>query len=157
MCISFGVIVLSFFDFSPLLNEAILAVIGTFFFTLTCGYAFGMPYAKKVIMKRLQFGLNRLINLIPEFYRPLLKHFDKLSLGTLTRMIRERGSSTVSLLSDVFLKHVRRLNYDFLYKDEKWRSKRVGNFVYELTEYDFKSKRKVDAEDPAKGFYEICG
>lgn len=152
MLISVAGVVASFFEWSEVFNEKILTVIGTLGLTISLGYALGMPKVKKYLQGKINDTLNDLVQLVPDFYRPLLKRFRKLELRVLERMIRERGASTVSLLSDVFLKHVRRLNYSSLYSDGEWVAKRIGNFVYELTDYDFKKKQQTNSEDEKKSF-----
>ena len=38
----------------------------------------------------------------------------------------------LSLTQDVFMKHIRSLNYDTIYNDEKWENRRIMNALYEL-------------------------
>lgn len=124
--------------------------------TLGLGYIVGMPIIKKKLKQKAIDNIDKIVNMVPKFYRPFLKHFRSIKLGILERMLRERGSSAVSLLSDVFLKHVRRLNYNSIYKDADWNFKRIGNFVYELTEYDFKAKQNLEGKDNSKGFMQYA-
>jgi hypothetical protein len=121
--------------------EKVLLVAGSILFTISTLCIAALPYLKKKIKLKAKNVLADLMMLIPPFYRPLIKRFETIRLGIIQRMLRERSSSAVTLLSDVFLKHVRRLNYNSIYQDPRWLYKRISNFIYELTEYDFKAKR----------------
>lgn len=69
---------------------------------------------------------------IPE---PLLEDiltFQKLDVSLVQRMIKDRITSTSVMINDVFLKQVRRLNYDLFYSKDKLKNKRITATVYKL-------------------------
>jgi predicted acylesterase/phospholipase RssA len=122
-------------------TEKVLLIVGSILLTISTLCIVGLPLLKKTIKIKAKTVLADLMKLIPPFYRPLIKRFETIPLGIVQRMLRERSSSAVTLLSDVFLKHVRRLNNNSIYEDSRWLYKRISNFIYELTEYDFKATR----------------
>jgi predicted acylesterase/phospholipase RssA len=89
----------------------------------------------------------KLLALIPKFYQQKLSalDIDQLSLHRLEPLITDRLNSLVTLLMEVFLKVVRRLNYNVLYQDEQYAYKRIDNRIKELTEEDF-LKRHADKD-----------
>lgn len=58
-------------------------------------------------------------------------------------LLLDRFNSLISLLMNVFLKVVRRLNYDKMYEDEKWKYRRISNLIYELTEKDYRQDEQT--------------
>lgn len=52
-------------------------------------------------------------------------------------LLLDRINSLKSLLMDVFLKVIRRLNYNQLYKNVLYKYRRISNLIYELTEDDY--------------------
>lgn len=94
--------------------------------------------------KNLDFYYNRLS----------LLHIEKLSVRRVEPLILDRLNSILTLLLDVFLKVVRRLNYAKVYEDETWQYRRMSNLIRELTEEDFTDPAKkptgpVETADPA--------
>jgi hypothetical protein len=47
-------------------------------------------------------------------------------------MVELRATSLVALASSVFMKRIRGLIYGIVYRDEKFKDKRVSNLIYEL-------------------------
>lgn len=66
-----------------------------------------------------------------EFLEPLGK-LAKLKLFVYQNLLMNRFNSVLMLTMNVFLKHVRRLNYKVLYSDDSWKNRRIMNAVYEL-------------------------
>jgi predicted acylesterase/phospholipase RssA len=99
---------------------------------------------KKLVSHLWQFIQNK----IPPFYWQKLSAFklDELSIHRAEPLLFDRLNSLISLLLDVFLKVVRRLNYNILYSDDRLRFRRMSNLIKELTEEDYtnRSKRPVD-------------
>lgn len=95
--------------------------------------------------------LTRVTKLIPQFYIDKLKALKvlKLSAHRFEPLVMDRVNSLLTLLADVFLKVVRRLNYNALYEDHRYTYRRISNLVQELTRYDFESKR-ARAKSPGK-------
>jgi len=113
---------------------------------LTITIYFLINYPGKTILKIAKYLGNK----IPGFLKEKIKYFKKLQLQLLLRMMIERGTSGKKLISEIFLKQIRRLNYDLFYKDESLINRRSTALIYELTEDQFKhgkSDEKVnDAE-----------
>ncbi len=55
-----------------------------------------------------------------------------LDVGLVRRMISERITSTVKMVNDIFLKQIRRLNYDLLYSKAELRNRVITSTVYQL-------------------------
>ncbi|MCB0696486.1 MAG: patatin-like phospholipase family protein [Chitinophagaceae bacterium] len=86
---------------------------------------------------------------IPEFYRQklgLLK-IEEISVHRAEPLLHDRLNSLITLLMDVFLKVVRRLNYYKLYEDDRYTYRRISNLIKEMTKMDFDIKLKRRAED----------
>jgi len=102
--------------------------------------------AKMILVKKANNFLGsipgRIKSVIPEFFYERLMVFDldKLSLHRLEPLIINRIKSLATLLMDVFLKIVRRQNYDQLYNNNIYAYKRASNLVQELTKADFNEK-----------------
>ena len=58
--------------------------------------------------------------------------FQRLDIGLIQRMLTERMTSTVKMVSEVFLKQIRRLNYSLIYATEDYINKVITSTVYEL-------------------------
>ncbi|MBX2828615.1 MAG: patatin-like phospholipase family protein [Flavobacteriaceae bacterium] len=58
--------------------------------------------------------------------------FQNLEVGLLQRMLTERLTSGAKMINDVFLKQIRRLNYNMLYNEEGLEDKRITSTVYQL-------------------------
>jgi predicted acylesterase/phospholipase RssA len=96
----------------------ILTVIGLILTILT---ALGMVWVKSAFK-----------NAIPAELIDDVGAFTKLDVALVKRMIIERLTSTLKMVNDVFLKQVRRLNYDLLYSSEKYKHKAITSTVYQL-------------------------
>jgi hypothetical protein len=69
---------------------------------------------------------------VPEALQSDVLSFENLGVGLLKRMLVDRMSSTFIMVYDVFLKQIRRLNYEILYMLEELDHKRMTSTVYEL-------------------------
>jgi len=78
-----------------------------------------------------------IIRMVPKFMKDKIVRFQNLKLRLIQRMFEERGTSSLKMISDIFLKQIRRLNYDLLYKDECLKNRRITTLIYELTEDQF--------------------
>ena len=58
--------------------------------------------------------------------------FEKLDIGLIKRMLTERMTSSVKMISEVFLKQIRRLNYNLIYSKPAFENKIITSTVYEL-------------------------
>ncbi|MBU2951074.1 patatin-like phospholipase family protein [Tamlana agarivorans] len=58
--------------------------------------------------------------------------FQKLDISLVQRMLSERLTSAMSMINDVFLKQMRRLNYDLFYSKDALKNKRITATIYKL-------------------------
>lgn len=86
-----------------------------------------MVYFLGMFLKRLPLRFE-----VPEsFLRPLSKLL-RLEFGVYHNLVANRVNSTLKLINEVFLKHIRRLNYRVLYRDASWKNRVIMNAIYEL-------------------------
>lgn len=76
---------------------------------------------------------------------PLL---DSLKFGDVATLLANRGKSVMQLASSVFMKHVRRLNYRSVFRNDAWKYRRIMNAIYHL--YTFKP---TGADAPVRNGY----
>lgn len=116
--------------------------------------------AKMVLIGKAKKGLSQLLSNLEQkikekkldFYYDRLSKLDigRLSVRRAEPLLMDRLNSLLSLLLDVFLKVVRRLNYAKVYDNEDWQYRRMSNLIRELTEEDFTSPVK-QPNKPAEG------
>ncbi|WP_149304449.1 patatin-like phospholipase family protein [Pareuzebyella sediminis] len=58
--------------------------------------------------------------------------FQRLDIGLIQRMLIDRFTSAMTMINDVFLKQMRRLNYDLFYSKDELKNKRITATVYKL-------------------------
>lgn len=82
------------------------------------------------------FTLSKVRNLfkknVPEPLLDDILTFQKLDITLVQRMLTERATSAIKMINDVFLKQMRRLNYDLFYSKSSLNHKRLTTTVYEL-------------------------
>lgn len=76
----------------------------------------------------------------------------KLDIGSLSvhrakPLVLDRLNSLLSLLLNVFLKVVRRLNYNIIYNDDRFRFRRIGTLIRKLTREDFQAQAGRPSKD----------
>jgi len=89
--------------------------------------------------------LSVLINLMGRFLKSVPKRFHvpdlfvkplarlmKLKVLVYENLLFNRVNSLLKLAGDVFLKHVRKLNYSMIYENESWKNRSIMNAIYEL-------------------------
>jgi len=78
-----------------------------------------------------------------EFYVQKLSALDlgAVSLHRARPLLLDRLNSVLTLLFSVFLKVVRRLNYNLVYTDERWDYRRIANLIHKLTPGDYAGPR----------------
>jgi predicted acylesterase/phospholipase RssA len=83
-------------------------------------------------------------NKVPPFYLRKLSalNLKTLSIHRIQPLLFDRINSLVSLLLDVFLKVVRRLNYNIVYTDDRLHFRRISTLIRELTEEDYANRSK---------------
>ncbi|MDD5695423.1 MAG: patatin-like phospholipase family protein [Bacteroidales bacterium] len=70
---------------------------------------------------------------IPDFFMRRLGRFTRMKFGVYETLIKNRISSVQSMVSDVFMKQVRRQEYGRVYNDQLWNPRLIMNAIYELT------------------------
>lgn len=134
----------------PILISAILLISGfrnrpsTWF--LITGGAFGMlaviAIAVKISIGKLENWVlqkwNWIMSIVPGFMKNKLVHFETLKLRLIQRMLEERCTSAMKMINNIFLKQIRRLNYNLFYKDEDLKNRRITTLIYELTKEQYK-------------------
>lgn len=128
------------------------------FYTGLCLGLTAMPVVllivKRFLITRLSkiqdYGL-KFFNKIPPYFRERFSTFkiEDISVHRAEPLLLDRFGSLISLLMDVFLKVVRRLNYNALYEDETFKYRRISNLIKELTEEDFNQaggRRRAETE-----------
>ncbi len=103
------------------------------------------------IKKKIAQMLHALEKKIPSFYFKKLSKLkiEELSVHRAQPLIMDRLNSLVTLLMDVFLKVVRRLNYYKLYNNNNFKYRRISNLIKELTEMDFNANVLRRQQDQA--------
>ncbi len=76
------------------------------------------------------------------FMKPLGKLL-KVRFGIYENLILNRSNSLLKMTSEVFLKHIRRLNYNKIYQDKSWRNRRIMNAIYELRHEEERLRKKI--------------
>lgn len=130
--------------------------------TLIGGSAFGTLAAIALILKFYiskyeHRGLKlwkRLMGLIPGFISEKLHYFQDLKIRLVQRMLEERGSSAAKMIGEIFLKQIRRLNYNLFYKDDDLKNRRITALIYELTKKQY-HEGESDEKDDSKKFKQI--
>lgn len=80
-----------------------------------------------------------------------LGYFFTIPVASFSQMIRARVESTGIMVSDVFLKQIRRMWYDKLYEDKHWENRRVSVLIYELSKDHYKvTEARIEKEEDGK-------
>lgn len=111
--------------------------------------------AKLIMLRRMRRVLGRLRKFLLEknpymdFYLEKLSglRLGELSLHRARPLLVDRINSLLSLVSAVFLKVVRRLNYNLVYTDDRWRYRRIGNLINTLTRQDYEAQSRRPTEE----------
>ena len=90
---------------------------------------------------------------VPKFFIQRVKHFSNLKFGIYETLIKNRVSSVVSMVSEVFMKQIRRQEYGRVYNEEGWKTRLVMNAVYELTEEQTLYRNKEDGDIHSKDLH----
>lgn len=105
------------------------------FWTFVTGFFASLLF----LMSGLSFFLSNIFNWllkkfsVPDFFMKRLGHFTRLKFGVYETLIMNRISSVQSMVSDVFMKQVRRQEYGRVYNDRMWNPRLIMNAIYELT------------------------
>jgi len=79
------------------------------------------------------------------FTKPLSKLL-KVQFAEYENMILNRSNSLLKMTNEVFLKHIRRLNYNKIFQDKSWKNRRIMNGIYELRLEEEKLRTRIENE-----------
>lgn len=72
-----------------------------------------------------------------------LSSLTRLRFGDIATLVANRVSSVLMLTTTVFMKHIRRMDYRSIYKDDSWTNRCIMNGVYELRPNETWEKKKL--------------
>jgi predicted acylesterase/phospholipase RssA len=139
LIISFGLLISGFMNM-----PSVGLFIGGGAMAMFALFAIALKYFIGKMEERSLHFWSWMMGMVPKFMKGKLKRFQNLKLRLIQRMIEERGTSSLIMISDIFLKQIRRLNYDLLYKDESLKNRRITALIYELTEEQY---QKGDSDE----------
>lgn len=84
---------------------------------------------KKLVIDKFRATFKKIV---PEALIDEVTSFQKLDIRLIKRMLTERMTSTAKMVSEIFLKQIRRLNYNLIYSKEEDDNKLITCTVYEL-------------------------
>lgn len=98
---------------------------------------------------------------VPEPLLDDILSFQKLDISLIQRMLTDRFSSAMTLINDVFLKQIRRLNYDLFYSKKELEHRRITATIYKLngkqTPYSKGNDFNSDiTPKPSKALESVC-
>lgn len=79
-----------------------------------------------------------------------VEQFAQLSLNQVKKMVINRWTSAMLMINEIFLRQIRRLNFDLLYKSSKFTNRRITSTVYQL---NGKQNSLTDAKQEEKADY----
>lgn len=72
-----------------------------------------------------------------------------LQVGDIATLVANRVNSVLMLTTSVFMKHIRRLEYDRIYNDPAWKNRNITNTVYELRQSERWESKIKEGKLPA--------
>lgn len=90
---------------------------------------------------------SRITKMIPPFFLKQLTFLDDLKISLLKRMLEDRISSSIKMVNEIFLKQIRRLNYQLFYAAESLKNRRALVLIYQLTKGDYKESKSNEIGD----------
>lgn len=96
-------------------------------------------WAVNKLSSKIKMTVQKLIGSNFEFYKSKVGPLSiaRVPFGTLSVLAKDRILSLSILMQEVFLKVVRRLNYNKLYEDSDYKLRRISTLIRGLTEQDF--------------------
>ncbi|NRD20023.1 patatin-like phospholipase family protein [Winogradskyella eckloniae] len=88
---------------------------------------------KTSLIAKLKVLFNKTV---PEPLVDKVVSFKELDVNLVKSMIINRLTSSATMISDVFLKQIRRINYDFFYSKNDYKNKRITATIYKLNGVD---------------------
>ncbi|MCO6359147.1 patatin-like phospholipase family protein [Roseivirga pacifica] len=119
-------------------NRVTLLVVLAWVSSIPSAILWGLWLLSKLSLKLLAITFDFLHDsLLPSFLRGKLGYFSRLRFSLLSRILKERLSSGVKMVNEVFLKQIRRLNYNLFYAKGELENRRITSLIYELTRDEF--------------------
>lgn len=84
---------------------------------------------------------------VPDFFTNKLRFFTRMRFGVYETLVTNRISSVISMVTEVFMKQVRRQEYARVYNDAAWKPRLIMNAIYELS-----SVKKKETDENEKSF-----
>lgn len=96
-------------------------------------------WAIKKVSNKIKSSVEKLVGPNFDFYKSKIGPLSiaRVPFGTLSVLLKDRIVSLSILMQEVFLKVVRRLNYNKLYVDNDYKLRRISTLIKCLTEEDF--------------------
>ncbi|PKQ67944.1 hypothetical protein BZG01_06155 [Labilibaculum manganireducens] len=86
-------------------------------------------YLKSDVLRKVKSVFEKNV---PEELLDEVMSFQRLDIDLVKRMLIERATSGAKMVSDVFLKQIRRLNYNLIYSKEELKNRIITSTVYKL-------------------------
>jgi predicted acylesterase/phospholipase RssA len=71
---------------------------------------------------------------IPQVLWDDLDSLQKLDVSVIQRMLMERISSSFTMINYIFIRQLRRLNYELLFSKEQYKNRRISTTIYQMSE-----------------------
>ncbi|MDP9042318.1 MAG: hypothetical protein M3N30_10085, partial [Bacteroidota bacterium] len=132
--------------------------------TISLGISIGLLFlfiSKSVLVAWLKSAAiskyKKIVGKIPLFYVQKLSRLkiEDLSIRRVEPLLSDRINSLITLVMDVFLKVVRRLNYTKIYENDNYQYRRISNLIRELTQVDFEQREGEVNTNIASGIKSI--
>jgi predicted acylesterase/phospholipase RssA len=129
----------SFFGLLSLLMAALTIILAVYSEIRVLTFVAGIFTAVFILAGILSFFLSQLFHKfmkifeVPEFFASRLGIFSKMQFGIYETLIKNRISSVVSMVSEVFMKQIRRQQYGRVYNEPGWETRLIMNGIYELS------------------------
>jgi predicted acylesterase/phospholipase RssA len=127
------------FGFLSLLIAALTIILAIYSENGVLTFMAGLFTAVFLLAGILSFFLSKLFHKfmkifeVPEFFASRLGIFSKMQFGIYETLIKNRISSVVSMVSEVFMKQIRRQQYGRVYNEPGWETRLIMNGIYELS------------------------
>ena len=156
--ISFFIIGIALIFFSKFSNSALLGI-GASISVFGLIILTGLLITKNKILNFLNGISENLIKKIPPYFKERIRSLDykNTKLKHIEVLLLDRFYSLSMLISEIFLKQIRRLHYNRIYDNNDYEFKRVSCLVKELTPVDFKKKLSRDYKPISKYIPEFKG
>lgn len=159
---NWGLIVLIIVFLLPI----ILQFYNDFLRGIGCGIAIGLVgilifkiWSINKISNKIKTTIEKLIGPNYNFYKSKIGPLSiaKVPFGTLSVLAKDRIVSLSILMQEVFLKVVRRLNYNKLYENKDYKLRRISTLIQGLTEQDFSKYKSSLPDNPSITYDNFVG